>query len=505
MKKSIKALLCLVLVICTLNFAPNMIVYALDITESRLLAQMGDVNGDGEILTEDARIALSYSIGIIELSTLEVGRADMNYDGIIDTSDVINILRNCADLTVDSFEPLTHKTPYTKHSSSQKVQYCETVVDYAETFATGVSGDRSNPLYTPLMKGTYDKVTKVDDEFVYLASGRKTYKDAVKVFSGYQMPYSTVTHKDIVDYKDDSTDLYFALDWKVPFNVTVGPQNYETGYNSREFNLVNDTFTATYVDIKFYNISSADGLEHIYSQSDVIKSSKWTLDSTNKTATLRIYLRETGSFYGYKAYYDEKNYLVISIKEMPSSLKGMVIELDPGHGGEDPGAVSGSIWECNVAYDIARQLEALLEAQGATVIYSYNKNVTPVPEIVDRRLTAYEQNPDMYISIHLNSSTSSSVKGSSVYYYKNYSGELSKCISVALAGAVKSGAGYTLENDGSHFYPFHVTRIENCPSVLVECGYISNSSERSMMTSASGKKAIAQGIYNGIINYINAQ
>lgn len=481
-----------------------MVAFAMEAEERSAVVEKGDVNGDGEILIEDARLALSCSMGLVNLDLLQRSRADMNSDGILDTSDVISILKLCADL-VDSLEPLTHITPYKKHNSSTKVQYCETTVDYAETFATNVDNDRSNPLYTPLMKGTYDKVTKVDGDFVHLASGRKTYKEAVKLFSGYQMPDSKVVHKDVVNYTDNSTDLYFQLDWKVPFTVTVGPQSYENGYSGREFNLVDDTFTATYIDIKFYNINLTDGVEHTYSQSDIIKNSKWTVNSSNKTATLRINLREKGKFYGYKAYYDEKNYLVISVKEIPSSLKGMVIELDPGHGGEDPGAVSGSIWECNVAYDIAQQLEKLLEAQGATVIYSYDKNVEPVPEIVDRRLTAYELNPDMYIAIHLNSSTSSGVKGSSVYYYKNYSCELSKCISVALPKAVKSKASYTLENDGSHFYPFHVTRIENCPSVLIECGYLSNSAERNMMNSASGKKAIAQGIYDGIVNYINAQ
>lgn len=497
-----KTIICLVLILCTLNFIPHtMAATSLD----TLAVWKGDVNGDGEILTDDARLALSYVTGVIELSVLEINRADMNSDGIVDTSDVIAILKACADLSVDSFPEISHTTPYTKHNSSTKAQYCEVINDYAETFATGASGDRSNPLYTPLLKGTYDKVTKTDDEFVYLASGRKTYKDAVKVFNGYQMTNSTVTHMDIVDYKEESTDIYFALDWKVPFNVTIAPQSYETGYSGREFNLVNDSFTATYVDIKFYNVSSTDALEHTYPQSDVIKNSKWTLDSANKTATLRIYLKEEGSFYGYRAYYNEKNYLVISIKEMPQTLKGMVIELDPGHGGEDPGACNGSYKECEISYDIAQELEKLLVAQGATVIYTYKEGVKPVPEIVDRRLTAYELNPDLYISIHLNSTTSSGVKGSSVYYYKNYSCELSKSISVALAGAVKSGAGYTLENDGSHFYPFHVTRIENCPSVLIECGYLSNSSDRGMMTSSAGKKALAKGIYNGILNYVNAQ
>jgi N-acetylmuramoyl-L-alanine amidase len=285
----------------------------------------------------------------------------------------------------------------------------------------------------------------------------------------------------------------------------VGPQSYERGYSDREFNLVNDKFTATYIDIKFYNTVSVDGFEQLYTRSDVVESSKWTVDSSNKTATLRVYLKETGVFYGYKAYYTDKNYLVISIKEMPPSLMGMVIELDPGHGGDDPGAISGNLRECFIAYDIAQELEKLLVAQGAKVIYSYDEKVTPVPEIVDRRLQAMADNPDMYIAIHLNSSTSSSTKGSSVYYYKNYSSDLSRYISLALPKAVKSGAGYTLENDGSHFYPFRVTRIENCPAVLVECGYISNSSERNMMNSAAGKKALARGMYDGILNYINAQ
>jgi N-acetylmuramoyl-L-alanine amidase len=109
----------------------------------------------------------------------------------------------------------------------------------------------------------------------------------------------------------------------------------------------------------------------------------------------------------------------------------------------------------------------------------------------------------MFIAIHLNSTTSTSVKGSSVYYYKNYSGPFAKCISTSLPNAVRNGVGYGLENDGCHFYPFRVTRIETCPSVLVEVGYISNASERAMMNTANGQKYIAKGIYDGIVNYAN--
>jgi N-acetylmuramoyl-L-alanine amidase len=80
---------------------------------------------------------------------------------------------------------------------------------------------------------------------------------------------------------------------------------------------------------------------------------------------------------------------------------------------------------------------------------------------------------------------------------------LAKCISTSLPNAVRNGVGYGLENDGCHFYPFRVTRIETCPSVLVEVGYISNASERAMMNTANGQKYIAKGIYDGIVNYAN--
>ena len=69
--------------------------------------------------------------------------------------------------------------------------------------------------------------------------------------------------------------------------------------------------------------------------------------------------------------------------------------------------------------------------------------------------------------------------------------------------AVKSGVGYDLKSKGTHFCPFHVTRVENCPSILIECGFISNPTELEMMKKASNQTHIAKGIYNGIEKYFN--
>ena len=467
-------------------------------------ASMGDVNGDGKILTDDAREALKCATSVIELSIMSRFRAEMDSDGVISTKDVVKILEQCADIDPEKNLPkVTHITPYSKQSSSQKVDFCEITTPYSESTPQSSSSDYSNPLYTPLVKGTFDYVTKTSGSFVYLKSGGKVAQSDCKVFSGYTMPDNAITLQSAVKYNENSTMLFFAMKWKVPFTVTLTPQSYETGYDSRPYNNSGDTFTAEFMDIKFYNTTSVDENVQYYTESDVVKGSRWFLDSASKTATLRIYLRNKGAFFGYNVYYNENNYLVLDIKESFTSLEGKVIELDPGHGGDDPGACAGGLRECDIAYKIALQLKSQLEGAGATVVFSYDKNVTPVPNIKARRLWAEENAPDMYVAIHLNSSTSSSVKGSSVYYYKNYSGPLAKCISVQLPSTVRNSHGYGLENDGCHFYPFKVTRVESCPSVLVEVGYISNSSERAMMNTANGQKYIAQGIYNGIVAYAN--
>jgi N-acetylmuramoyl-L-alanine amidase len=158
------------------------------------------------------------------------------------------------------------------------------------------------------------------------------------------------------------------------------------------------------------------------------------------------------------------------------------------------------VCERDVTYKISQELARLLQQNGATVLFSRN-DAASVPEIEERRLNAYELKPDMFVSIHCDSSSSASSNGSSAYYYKNYSGPLAFAIAENLPLSVKSATGYNMKNGGAHYYPFLVTRIENCPAVLVECGFISNKADFNIINTDKGRKAIAQGIYNGIIEY----
>lgn len=483
----------------------------------------GDMNSDGKIKLSDVHEIMRLASGI-EIPTEEsLSKADMNSDGAITIEDVKSALSKAVDINPNwTLNKITQITPSEKHNSSTQMKFCK-VKDYCgETFPSSPVNDKSNPLYSPLPKGTYDYVKSgpVTDgtsgkKFYILGSGRRIYADEVKIFTGYKMPYNAIQLRDPITYDEDSTKIYLALDWRVPFNVTIKPQSYESGYDGREFNVKDGKFTGKYIDFVFQYTKSAKG-ELTFSESDTIKSCKWILDSENKTATLRIYFREEGAFYGYSATYNKNNLLVISIKEPTEKLKGRTIEIDPGHGGNQPGAGSGTgVFESDITYKIALQLKKYLEDAGAKVVFSRD-NSDSVPEIEERRINAMQNDADMFISIHLDSSESKSVHGSSVYYYKNYSAPLAKSISKYLPKTLKNDVGYKMTDRGFHFYPFRVIRIENCPAVLVECGFISNTNavftpdadaksqatcDFKLLNSSTGQKCVAKGIYKGILEY----
>lgn len=469
----------------------------------------GDVNSDGKILTADALLALRIASNQCMATNTQKSLADMNGDGSISVEDVRLILYKATDIDPDKMlSELTQITPYKKHKSSNKSKFCVVKEYCAETFPSSSSDDRSSPIYSPLPNGTFDYVKSgpytdgaSGNSFYYLESNRRVYADEVKVFTGYDMPYNNIELQKLVGTDASSTSLYLALDWRVPFAAVVKPQEYEVGYNSRPYNNLDGEFTGSYIDITFYYTASATG-SLSFPKSDVIKSCKWITNSDKKTATLRIYFRNAGEFYGYSAYYDENNFLVISVKEPLTSLKGRVIEIDPGHGGNQPGAGSGTgVFEKDITYKLALELKDYLTSAGATVILSRDDSAS-VPEIEERRINTLKTNPDLLVSLHLDASDSSSVSGSSVYYYKNYSGPLAESIAIYLPKGVKSKAGYSLKNRGAHFYPFCVTRVENCPAVLIECGFITNSSDFAVLKSKSGQDAVAYGIYSGIVDYM---
>ena len=422
------------------------------------------------------------------------------------------------NLPDDAYEyttlPSVNRVPNITSTTSPNVQsdftgnqMCIVTKSFADTWPLIAGDDTYVPYYTPLIYGTMDYVTAAseaynedDGEMVYfyeLSSGRKVKRENVQLIPQQNLPSNAISVVSSTGY-GGTLKIKLSTNWKVPYAFTYNPQNYYSAYGK----LYNVTgFTANYLQMTFYHTSSATGNIDA-SGSDVISSAYWTV--SGNTATLNMPLRFAGKYYGYSVEYDESGYMTITIHNKPQTLRGSVILLDPGHGGNDPGALGlgGGVYESNVNYALAYYTKLSLESKGATV-YMTRGGDTGV-ELEDRKAMVRSLKPDLFISIHCNGHTDKSKIGTSVYYYKPFSYSLANNIYTRLLNVFRNNLYYGQSNlyddiaDGSVYYPFSVTRLEDCPSVLIETGYITNDSECLKLIDASNQQKLATAIAEGI-------
>lgn len=171
--------------------------------------------------------------------------------------------------------------------------------------------------------------------------------------------------------------------------------------------------------------------------------------------------------------------------------------LDPGHGAHDRGAAIGYVFEKHLALDTARRVEQLLRAQGINVIMTRSRDVfIPLP---DRAAAGNRYRNAIFVSLHYNYSRGGGGSGVEAYYHHSSSYSLAAYIQAYLVQRTR------MSNRGVKRASFHVIRntVRN-PAVLIECGFVSNSTERSRMMTGEFRAKIAEGIAAGIVAYKKA-
>ncbi len=178
------------------------------------------------------------------------------------------------------------------------------------------------------------------------------------------------------------------------------------------------------------------------------------------------------------------------------------IFIDPGHGGPDPGAVGNGVIEEFVNLNVSLELARLLREAGFEVsLYRTtsdegvleNKNA----DLRNRAQKANNFGADYFISIHTNSSTNPNAQGVEAYVYRL--GTTSERLAQSIVDAVSNDLGSV--NRGVMQANFAVLRRTNMPAVLVELGYLTNSTEALNLNSPAWQKAVAASIFQGIVNY----
>ena len=170
--------------------------------------------------------------------------------------------------------------------------------------------------------------------------------------------------------------------------------------------------------------------------------------------------------------------------------------IDPGHGGYDNGAVQNGVLEDEINLQISQKIEAKLKAKGVQVKMSrYDDTYL---SLTDRTRMANNWGSDIFVSIHQNSATSSSANGIETYYYsqRQDSKELASEIQTDLIQSTNA------VNRGVKTANYAVIKTASMSSSLVECGFVSNPTEAKNLSSSSYQDKVAEGIVNGIMEYL---
>lgn len=186
--------------------------------------------------------------------------------------------------------------------------------------------------------------------------------------------------------------------------------------------------------------------------------------------------------------------IVTPKQKQPAKVTGKrYVVIDPGHGGSDCGAIRNGINEKDITLDISKRVVSLLEKKGY-VVKMTRTNDTYV-SLQDRVTISENFKPDIFVSIHVNSSNSESPTGLETHYYKDNSLKLAKNIHASMLNNINS------KDRGLFKSRFYVINHTTAPAVLVEIGFISSPVERAQLVSASRKQATAKAIAEGIYEY----
>lgn len=201
----------------------------------------------------------------------------------------------------------------------------------------------------------------------------------------------------------------------------------------------------------------------------------------------------------------------VNVSTLPAITK--VIAIDAGHGGVDPGAISkDGIKEKNINLAIAQYLKDYLEQSGAVVIMTRTEDKGLYSEggslrqkknedLRERKEIIKNSGADIFITIHLNSFPQTQYYGAQTFYPKD--NPSSKKLADAVQGSLietldKKNTRVALSKEG-----VYIIKGLDIPTILVECGFLSNPKEAQLLNKPAYQEKIAWSIYTGIQKYFS--
>ena len=190
--------------------------------------------------------------------------------------------------------------------------------------------------------------------------------------------------------------------------------------------------------------------------------------------------------------------------------KDNVIVLDAGHGGSDPGKIGiNNAKEKEINLQITNKLKDLLEANDYTVVmtrktdaglYQDSDSNKKIADMKKRCEIIQEVDPIITVSIHQNSYEQESVHGPQIFYFSH--SDQAKVLAESIQEALNTGLKVDKPRVAKANDNYYLLKKTSCPTVIVECGFLSNQAEANKLIDDAYQDELVTHIFKGVEDYI---
>ncbi|MEM9484080.1 MAG: N-acetylmuramoyl-L-alanine amidase [Cyanobacteria bacterium P01_F01_bin.116] len=178
----------------------------------------------------------------------------------------------------------------------------------------------------------------------------------------------------------------------------------------------------------------------------------------------------------------------------------IVVAIDPGHGGRDPGAVGiGGLQEKQVIFPISQQVAAILREQGVDVVLTRNRDIEL--DLDPRVQIAERADADLFVSIHANAINLSrpDVNGLETYYYSNAGARFARTVHDTVLRTMG------MPDRRVRQARFYVIRRTSMPAILIEVGFVTGAEDIHNLRDPEWRSRMANAIARGILTHIQRE
>lgn len=428
--------------------------------------------------------------------------------------------------------------------------YTNSIVDSA-TVTYNDSTQTSKIVFTTKVKQPKYTIQLSEDNLALKVVFYYNYISGLKVKNEATLDLATLEtmYPATMEVSEDSTNIYIDL----PYTInSIGDQNhtFDNGYCVKGLSAVTNNGTGTRITImkdekgSYYSSQSGNvvSLSFLYSNADM-ESLKITLPQgvsystvtdedmywnnqfkiiipgdyinfynqnpvqvySSMISNIQVTLNSSGnteilvttlSLQGYKLI-DKSTYIGVNIGN-PQDIYDKIVVLDPGHGGSAPGTIKKGVKEKDVVFKILyTNIKDYFNSKSSSVKAYWTRTSDTDVDLYDRAAFAEEVGADLFISLHLNSATASAKGTETFYSTANNSTQSSGLNSAKLASIFQQGIvdEFGFNNRKVKTANFVVVKYNTVPAILIELGFLSNSSDFEQLTDSENQKDYARKLY----------